>query len=132
MSRSLISRLAGLSAAAVIIAGAINTSTAGAFLLPGPCTRTGPGIVQSGASVLGSCFTPGAEVQVEFSNNAGGRPAWNPVESVHASATGTISVPMLYTPEPTWQTEYIIADEGNPYVHLTLSNVIVITPQVAQ
>jgi hypothetical protein len=49
-----------------------------------------------------------------------------------ASAAGTIPVPFLVTPEPTWQTEYIIASEGSRYVHLTYSNEITIARMMAQ
>ena len=129
MSQSSAAKLSALAATAVA-ALAIGASSASAFVLANPCSQSGPTIVDTGPSVIGSCFSPYAEVQVRFWYSYGSGHIWDPVESVWALVTGTISVPMLSDPESAAEQEHIIAAEGNyPY---TLSNVITILPQTAQ
>jgi hypothetical protein len=77
-------------------------------------------------SVVGSCFGPGAAVNVDFWDSVGGKYPWTVTETVRASATGTLSVQMVTSPYP-WATEYIMAVEGN-----VDSNLISIPPVVAQ
>ncbi|MBV9604403.1 MAG: hypothetical protein JO027_04830 [Solirubrobacterales bacterium] len=124
----LISTGAAVMALAGTLFGAVATGPADASLLPGPCQRYGPSITVTAdhSSVLGSCFGPGAYVDVEFWSAAGGQYSWSRTEGVRASFDGTFTVAMPPYPD-TWATEYLIATQGSRQ-----SNLITLPAVVAQ